>query len=167
MTTKLELTDNMDASVVSSRGRGRPAKTKEEKLPKLRYSQWFLTIVSNKHDSPEVREAFKGVIQEIFNPATIAAEQKYIRGIPESMHIEGAFEVGQRHRYPHVHLLIRAKHRGKLSFDFKALKLRVAEAMGHPSGDNVHLKSHYMRDNNATLASYINKYGQQHTGQAF
>lgn len=164
--TTVELTDNMDASRGQGRTRGRPAKPKEEKLPKLRYSQWFLTIVSNKHDSPEVRKAFKDVIQEIFNPATIAAEQKYLQGVPESMHIEGAFEVGQRHKYPHVHLLIRAKHRGKLSFDYKALKLRVAEALGHPSGDNVHIKSHYMHDNNATLASYINKYGQQ-SGQAF
>lgn len=122
-----KIVDNMDAS---KRAPGRPRLTKDERRPKLRYSMWFLIIVSNKHDSPEVRENFKKVIKEIFDHRTLAQGQVYIKGTPEEMIINGAFEVGQKHKYPHAHLMIKAKHRGKLSFGFPEIKRRVAEAVG-------------------------------------
>ena len=81
----------------------------------MRYSNWFLTIVTNKKDSPELRQKFKKVIDEIFE-----AENGYLSGKCDhekdsgsqcndcdvEVEVKSAFEINEK-QYPHAHLLVK------------------------------------------------------------
>jgi len=114
-------------------------KVKKDKLPKKRYSNWFIIIVSDQKDSPEVRKSFVNIVTQIYDHQRI---KPYIDGdvgtiLPgeKGVQIVGAFEIAPKTQYAHAHMIIKIQHHGKILLSYERMRAALNEAMGFNGHD--------------------------------
>jgi len=126
-------------STLSTNAFDKSKKVSKKKIPKIRYSNWFITVVANQKDSPKVRKKLVGIVTRIYDHNRI---KPYIDGDVETILplekkgivIEGSFEVAKKTRYPHAHMTIKIKHRGKILLSYEHMRAALNEAMGFGDG---------------------------------
>lgn len=144
---------------VSSRVFDGTKKRKEaEKKPKLRYSGYFLTIVSNVVNGKDnkVLEKFTETVKGIFEGDAIL---EYIEGEQdkiESVDAETSIELNGR-RFPHCHALVKIKHRTNVRMPYDKLRKAVAEGLG-VSPSSLHIYCRLIKDANFSVQNYLMKH---------
>lgn len=147
--------DNFDSSVEAA---GKPAK------PKIRYSTWQCTIVSNMRDSPEVRQRFKEVIMRVFSDKHL---REYCKGEVDTIltvDIEGGFEVGPKNNYPHCHFQVNTRQRGKIMLDYGKIRDEIDRALGHSPGKSIEMHMVLYKGKPMAWVDYARKHGGRYDG---
>ncbi len=138
-------------------------------LPRLRHSNWFITINPNKvfetvdDDARAFSRLLQEVLEDVFSEEGIREIVKFRKlprtwEVPNIMGISADTQVerGTQGRI-HSHTLLRVRHRNSLSLDYNRLREKVEAQLGF---DGVYMKVDLHRNASDTLESYINKFNQ-------
>jgi len=146
----------------------------KEKLPPKRYSNWFLSINSNKnmasYDSDQAKKILSEyicVIDNFFNNELVnnflklgdvknprAWKDKPLQDRIISINIDYVHEIGKDQNRLHTHGLVKVTKRGVATrLDYSKIKKHLNEKLGY----NVHFKSKLYTDARSTLKDYMLK----------
>jgi len=142
---------------------------KEKKRKRLRYTNLFFTINTNKSYNEmderrqEVQKQFVNALRELLTPDTLGEyiifnekfkQHQYTPEFFRSVKIQIVPEFGPQRGFLHLHGVIQISHYSGIHFNFMLLKQRLIEKLGL---ENLYLQYKLFFDTKANILDYIHK----------